>query len=69
VHSQIEPAEDGSDRNDGDDKPPAAGRNGERDCHEAQRRNATQASTTDPDAMPARMGPAKQAKLPAMVVP
>ena len=69
VHSQIEPAEGGSDRNDGDDKPPAAGRNGERDCHEAQRRNATQASTTDPDAMPARMGPAKQAKLPAMVVP
>lgn len=34
---------------DGGDEPPSAGRNGERDFHKDKRRNATHASTTDPD--------------------
>lgn len=48
---------------DGTGKPPAPGRNGERDFHKEKRRNQTHASTTDPDAMLARKGPGKEAKL------
>jgi transposase len=47
------------------DEPPATGggRNGERDFHGERRRNATHASTTDPDALLFRKGRGKEAKL------
>jgi Transposase domain (DUF772) len=47
------------------DEPPATGggRNGERDFHGERRRNATHASTTDPDARLFRKGRGKGAKL------
>jgi transposase len=47
------------------DEPPATGggRNGERDFHGERRRNATHASTTDPDARLFRKGRGKEAKL------
>jgi transposase len=47
------------------DEPPATGggRNGERDFHGERRRNATHASTTDPEARLFRKGRGKEAKL------
>ena len=42
---------------DGSGKPPAPGRNGERDFHGETRSNQTHASTTDPDARLYRKGP------------
>jgi transposase len=51
-------------KDDRDDGPPAgSGRNGERDFHGERRRNATHASTTDPDARLFRKGRGKEAKL------
>ena len=50
-------------REDGDDQPPSAGRNGERDFHNEKRSNETHASTTDPDARLYREGRGKEAKL------
>jgi transposase len=47
----------------GSDDPPAGGRNAEADFHGEKRRNATHASTTDPDARLYRKGPGKEAKL------
>jgi transposase len=41
----------------------SSGRNGERDLHGERRRNATHASTTDPDARLFRKGRGKEAKL------
>ena len=46
---------------DGSGKPPAAGRNGERDFHGGKRSNAAHASTTDPDARLFRKGRGKEA--------
>jgi len=48
---------------DGSGKPPAPGRNGERDFHGERRRSDTHASTTDPDARLFRKGPGKEARL------
>ena len=48
---------------DGGDEPPSAGRNGERDFHNEQRRNDTHASTTDPEAKLYKKGKGKEAKL------
>src|SRR6266852_5111673 len=48
---------------DGSGKPPAPGRNGERDFHGETRSNQTHASTTDPDARLYRKGPGQPAKL------
>jgi len=48
---------------DGSSKPPAPGRNGERDFHGETRSNETHASTTDPDARLYRKGPGQPAKL------
>jgi len=48
---------------DGEDKPPAPGRNGERDFHNEQRSNDTHASTTDPEARLYKKGKGKEAKL------
>jgi transposase len=48
---------------DGGGEPPAPGRNGARDFHGEQRRNATHRSTTDPEARLYRKGPGKEAKL------
>jgi transposase len=48
---------------DGSGEPPTPGRNGERDFHGEKRRNATHASTTDPEAKLYRKGPGKEAKL------
>ena len=45
------------------DEPPGGGRNARRDFHGERRRNATHASTTDPDARLFRKGHGKQAKL------
>jgi transposase len=50
-------------RKDGQDEPPSAGRNGERDFHKEKRSNATHASTTDPDARLYKKGRGKEAKL------
>jgi transposase len=50
-------------RKDGQDEPPAAGRNGERDFHKDRRSNETHASTTDPDARLYKKGQGKEAKL------
>jgi transposase len=50
-------------RKDGQDEPPSAGRNGERDFHHEKRTNETHASTTDPDARLYRKGRGKEAKL------
>lgn len=50
-------------RKDGQDEPPAAGRNGERDFHKDKRSNETHASTTDPDARLYKKGQGKEAKL------
>ena len=48
----------------GDDgPPPGGGRNAERDFHGERRRNATHASTTDPDARLYRKGGGKEARL------
>jgi transposase len=47
----------------GDEPPAGGGRNGERDFHGERRRNATHASTTDPDARLFRKGRGKEAKL------
>jgi transposase len=47
-----------------DDQPPASGgRNAERDFRGEKRKNATHASTTDPDARLYRKGPGKEARL------
>ncbi len=48
---------------DGSGKPPAQGRNDERDFHGEKRRNETHASTTDPDARLARKSNGQAAKL------
>jgi D-alanyl-D-alanine carboxypeptidase len=48
---------------DGEDEPPAPGRNGERDFHNEQRSNDTHASTTDPQAKLYKKGKGKEAKL------
>ena len=48
---------------DGEDEPPAPGRNGERDFHNEQRSNDTHASTTDPEAKLYRKGKGKEARL------
>ena len=50
-------------RKDGQDEPPAGGRNGERDFHKDKRSNETHASTTDPDARLYKKGKGKEAKL------
>jgi transposase len=47
----------------GDEPPGSGGRNGARDFHGERRRNATHASTTDPDARLYRKGRGKEAKL------
>src|SRR3954466_10754961 len=48
---------------DGSGKPPAPGRNGERDFHGEKRSNKTHASTTDPDARLYRKAQGQAAKL------
>ena len=48
---------------DGRDDPPGDGRNASRDFHGERRRNATHASTTDPDARLFRKGRGKEARL------
>jgi transposase len=50
-------------RKDGEDKPPAPGRNGERDFKGEARSNATHASTSDPDARLYRKGDGQPAEL------
>ena len=50
-------------RKDGNDEPPAPGRNGERSFHKEKRSNETHASTTDPDARLARKSNGEGAKL------
>jgi len=50
-------------RKDGQDEPPWAGRNGERDFHKDKRSNETHASTTDPDARLYKKARGKEAKL------
>src|ERR1700760_2301104 len=50
-------------RKDGNDEPPAPGRNGERSFHKEKRSNETHASTTDPDARLARKSRGDGAKL------
>jgi transposase len=50
-------------RKDGNDEPPAPGRNGERNFHKEKRSNETHASTTDPDARLARKSNGEDAKL------
>jgi transposase len=50
-------------RKDGNDEPPAPGRNGERNFHREKRSNETHASTTDPDARLARKSNGEGAKL------
>ena len=50
-------------RKDGEDQPPSAGRNGERDFHKEKPANETHASTTDPDARLYKKGRGKEAKL------
>jgi transposase len=47
----------------GGDEPDGGGRNAERDFHGERRKNATHASTTDPDARLYRKGPGKEARL------
>src|ERR1700753_4374465 len=50
-------------RKDGNEEPPAPGRNGERNFHKEKRSNETHASTTDPDARLARKSSGEGAKL------
>ena len=50
-------------RKDGNDEPPAPGRNGERNFHKEKRSNETHASTTDADARLARKSSGEGAKL------
>jgi transposase len=50
-------------RKDGNDEPPAPGRNGERNFHREKRSNETHASTTDPDARLTRKSNGEGAKL------
>src|SRR5271168_2013470 len=50
-------------RKDGNDEPPAPGRNGERNFRGEKRSNETHASTTDPDARLARKSNGQEAKL------
>ena len=50
-------------RKDGNDEPPAPGRNGERNFREEKRSNETHASTTDPDARLTRKSNGEGAKL------
>ncbi len=50
-------------RKDGNDEPPAPGRNGERDFRGEKRSNETHASTTDPDARLAKKSNGQEAKL------
>jgi transposase len=47
----------------GEDEPPAPGRNGERNFHNEQRSNDSHASTTDPEAKLYKKGKGKEAKL------
>jgi hypothetical protein len=67
-HSLVEWPEEGSmksfRRKDGNDEPPAPGRNGgERNFHKQRPSNETHASTTDPDARLAREANGEGAKL------
>ena len=50
-------------RKDGQDEPPAPGRNGERNFRREKRSNETHTSTTDPDARLARKSGGQQARL------
>ena len=50
-------------RKDGQDEPPAPGRNGERNFRQDKRSNETHASTTDPDARLARKSSGQEATL------
>src|SRR3984885_10887102 len=50
-------------RKDGNDEPPAPGRNGERNFRGEKRSNETHASTTDPDARLARKSGGQESKL------
>ena len=50
-------------RKDGQDEPPAPGRNGERNFRREKRSNETHASTTDPDARLARKSGGQEARL------
>jgi transposase len=50
-------------RKDGNDEPPAPGRNGERNFRKEPRSNETHASTTDPDARLARKSNGQEARL------
>ena len=50
-------------RKDGQDEPPAPGRNGERNFKGEKRSNETHASTTDPDARLAKKSGGQEAKL------
>jgi transposase len=50
-------------RKDGNDEPPAPGRNGERNFRGEKRSNATHASTTDPDARLARKSGGQESKM------
>jgi hypothetical protein len=50
-------------RKDGIDQDAAPGRNGELDFHNDKRSNETHASTTDPDARPAKKSEGSEAKL------
>jgi transposase len=50
-------------RKDGDDEPPAPGRNGERNFRGETRSNETHASTTDPDARLARKSGGQESKM------
>jgi transposase len=50
-------------RKDGNDEPPAPGRNGERNFRGEKRKNETHASTTDPDARLAKKSGGQEAKM------
>jgi hypothetical protein len=50
-------------RKDGQDEPPAPGRNGERNFRGEKRSNETHASTTDPDARLAKKSGGQESKM------
>src|SRR4051812_43068472 len=50
-------------RKNGQDEPPASGRNGERNFHGEKRSNETHASTTDPDARLAKKSGGQESKM------
>ncbi len=55
-------------RKDGNDEPPAPGRNGERNFRKEKRSNETHASTTDPDARLARKSTARERNSPSPAI-